>query len=81
MTDDELRNAFDPSFTFPPIVRPPESAERTLARLDALAALNMQACPWCSVTKTVLRMDGDVPNVMGIDHADDCPEGGTITNL
>jgi hypothetical protein len=50
MTDDELRNAFDPSFTVPPIVRPPESAERTLARLDALAALNMQACPCCSVT-------------------------------
>jgi hypothetical protein len=64
---------FDPNYRFPPIVRPTESAEGTMARLDALADLNMQSCPWCSVTKSVERMSGDLPDVVGITHENHCP--------
>lgn len=74
MTDDDFaRAAFDPNFKFAPIVRPPESAERTLERLDLLAEINMETCPWCRLGKTPERMDGSVPDVVSTMHADDCP--------
>jgi hypothetical protein len=73
MTDDELHAAFDLNFKLAPIVRPPESAERTLERLDAIAELNMQTCPWCSLGKGVDRMEGSVPDVVGITHERGCP--------
>ena len=69
-----ISNPYDPNYKFPPIVRPAESAETTLARLDALADLNMQTCPTCTITKAVNRMEGSIPVVVGSIHAADCPQ-------
>lgn len=73
MTEDELRAAFDPHFTFPPIVKPVESAETSMHRLEVLADIAMSVCPSCTLTREVVEMPGSVPTVTGFTHEEGCP--------
>lgn len=62
-----ITNPFDPTTTFPPLVRPVESADRTMARLDLLADMAMDVCPHCTVTVQFLG------KAIGKTHEDGCP--------
>jgi hypothetical protein len=59
---------FNPNDRFPALVRPVESADRTMARLDLLADIAMETCPHCTVTVELLG------KAIGKTHEQDCPE-------
>lgn len=75
LSDREKRwhGAFDPNFKFPPIVRPSESVETTMARVSAAADLAMQECPYCNMHRELLAMDGALPRAVGLTHEPGCP--------
>jgi hypothetical protein len=70
MTDDEMRDAFDPNFKLPPIVKPVESVDRVLDKISAAADLIMAPCPHCDAKVTPTSE----PGVVGITHEVGCPD-------
>jgi len=72
--DEFLRSAFRPGgMVFDPIVKPPETPEQTLARVEAHADLVMDQCPHCHAVKHVDEVRDGVAVAMGITHEEGCP--------
>lgn len=72
------QNPFDPAYTWPAIVRPEETPEETMARLQAQADLLMvPLCVFCSPSMEVAAMapGATLPRAVGIIHEPGCPDG------
>lgn len=76
-TDEERAEKLpDADYRFPPLVKPAEDPERTMAMVDAQADLMMTVCPFCRRTPEVVEMapGGILPTVWGFTHHPGCPE-------